>query len=40
MTSARENMSAEALAAEPLAGSVLKLRREVRGVREPFMRLA
>lgn len=39
VTSARENMSQEALAAEPLAGSVLKLRRTVRGVREPFVRM-
>ncbi|MCL4766314.1 MAG: SMP-30/gluconolactonase/LRE family protein [Hyphomicrobiaceae bacterium] len=40
VTSARENMSSEKLAAEPLAGSVLKLRRTVRGVREPFVRFA
>ena len=39
VTSARENMSAEAIAAEPMAGSVLKLRRCVRGKREPFVRL-
>lgn len=40
VTSAREKMSAAALAAEPLAGAVLKLRRTVRGVREPTVRLA
>lgn len=40
VTSSREKMRAEALAAEPLAGSVLKLRRKVHGVREPFVRLA
>lgn len=40
VTSAREKMGADALAAEPLAGSVLKLRRKVRGMREPFVKLA
>jgi len=40
VTSAREKMSAEALAAEPLAGSVLKLRRKVRGVGEPVVKVA
>lgn len=40
VTSAREKMDAEALAAEPHAGSVLKLRRTVHGVREPLARIA
>lgn len=40
VTTAREHMSADQLRAEPLAGSVLKLRRKVRGVAEPFVRVA
>lgn len=39
VTTAREHMSADQLAAEPLAGSVFKLRRKVRGVAEPFVRI-
>lgn len=39
VTTAREKLSGEVLSAEPLAGSVLKLRRKVCGVREPFVRM-
>ncbi|MBL8669167.1 MAG: SMP-30/gluconolactonase/LRE family protein [Alphaproteobacteria bacterium] len=40
VTTARERMSAAAIAAEPLSGSVLMLRRAVRGVAEPRVRMA
>ena len=40
VTSAREKMNAEALAAEPYAGAVLKLRRKVQGVAEPFVKVS
>lgn len=39
VTTAREHMSADQIAAEQLAGSVFKLRRKVRGVAEPFVRI-
>ena len=40
ITSSREHMSAEAIAAEPVAGSVVKLRRNVHGLREPYVKIA
>ncbi len=40
VTSARQNLSAETLANEPQAGALHKLRRRVRGVPEPYVRLA
>ena len=40
VTSSFEHMSAEARAAEPFAGSVVKLRRNVRGIREPHVKIA